>query len=296
MGLNWDDLRFVLALKRGGSLGAAARLLKVEQSTASRRLSSLEEALGVQLVARTPEGLVLSTAGQTVAELAEGIDGRVEEVRRHISGEDQRPEGQVRLSTTETMANFVMPGLVPLREQYPKLQVQLVVNSAALDLMRREADLALRLFRETSPTLIARKIGVVGWSLFASRTYLERNGAGRAGSLEGHAVIGHGGAIAKAVGGLWLAKHSRVEDVVLTCESVASVLNAVKAGLGVSPLPCFAAHHDAALVRLTPEVIDSTEAFLVIPPDHKDTVRVRLVMDALSALFERERKVLEGSA
>ena len=168
MGLDWDDLRFVLALRRAGSLGAAARLLKVEQSTATRRLTALEAALGAQLVARTPEGLALNEAGQLVADLAQSIDGRVEELLRRIGGEDQRPEGLVRLSTSESFTPFLMGGLVPLRQEHPKIQVQLVVNSAALDLMRRDADLALRLFRETNPALVTRKIGVIGWSVYAS--------------------------------------------------------------------------------------------------------------------------------
>jgi DNA-binding transcriptional LysR family regulator len=299
--LNWDDLRFVLALRRAGSLSAAARSLKVESSTVSRRLSSIEDALGVQLAARLPDGLQLNEPGNTVADLAEGIDGRIDELTRRIGGEDQRPEGLVRLATTESMARFLMPGLVPLRQAHPKIQVQLVVSSAALDLMRREADVALRLFREKTGTLVARKIGDVGWSLYASPAYVERAGLevgahNAAGALAGQSVIGYAGAAARSAGGLWLADHTRPEDVVLTGESVLSVLSAVRAGIGVSVLPCFAAQGDATLARLTSTVIARAEAFLVIPPDHRNTVRVRLVMDALTALFERERTMLEGAS
>ena len=93
----------------------------------------------------------MSDAGHLVADLAQSIDGGVEELLRRIGGEDQRPEGLVRLSTTESFTPFLMGGLVPLRQEHPKIQVQLVVSSAALDLVRRDADLALRLFRETNP-------------------------------------------------------------------------------------------------------------------------------------------------
>jgi DNA-binding transcriptional LysR family regulator len=299
--LNWDDLRFVLAIRRAGSLCAAARLLKVEQSTASRRLSSLEAALGAQLVARTPQGVVLNEAGLLVAGVAEGFDAGIEDLTRRIGGEDRRPEGIVRLATTESMASFLMAGLVPLRKEHPKIHVQLVVGSAALDLMRREADLAVRLFREKRPELVTRKIGDIGWSLYASRAYVERTGVTLGADLEecalaGQPVIGYAGPIARSPGAVWLAEHSRSEDVVLTGETIPSVLNAVKAGLGLSALPCFAAQGDASLVRLTPCLIARGEAFLVIPPDHREIVRVRLVMDALTALFERERKMLEGAA
>ena len=301
MGLDWDDLRFVLALRRAGSLGAAARLLKVEQSTASRRLTALESALGAQLVARTPEGMTLNDAGQLVADLAQTIDGGVEELMRRIGGEDLRPEGLVRLSTTESFTPFLMGGLVPLRQEHPKIQVQLVVNSAALDLVRRDADVALRLFRETNPALVTRKIGEIGWSVYASRAYLERTRfemtSDRKGPLlAGQSVVGYAGATGRSAGAVWLLEQSRPEDVVLTGESVPSVMNAVRAGIGVSVLPCFAVPGDASLVRLTPSVVAKVEAFLVIPPDHRNTVRVRLVMDAVAALFERERALLGGCA
>jgi DNA-binding transcriptional LysR family regulator len=299
--LNWDDLRFVLALSRAKSLGAAARLLKVEQSTASRRLSSVEAALGAQLVARTPEGVVLNEAGLLVATLAEGFDASIEDLTRRIGGEDRRPEGIVRLATTESVARFLLPGLVPLRQEHPKIQVQLVVGSAALDLVRREADLAVRLFREKNPSLVTRKIGDIGWSLYASPAYVERTGWKlgadfAASALVGQPVIGYAGAAGRSPGGVWLAEHVRPEDVVLTGESVPSVLNAVKAGIGLAALPCFAVHEDTSLVRLTPSLIARGEAFLAIPPDHRETIRVRLVMDAVTALFQREREILAGAA
>jgi DNA-binding transcriptional LysR family regulator len=245
--------------------------------------------------------VVLNEAGLLVAAVAEGCDASIEDLQRRIGGEDQRPEGIVRLATTESMATFLMAGLVSLRQEHPKIQVQVVVGSATLDLLRREADLAVRLFREKNPSLVTRKIADIGWSLYASRAYVERSGVSfgaelAADALAGQQVIGYAGPTARAPGAVWLACHSRPEDIVLTGESVPSVLNAVKASLGLSVLPCFAAHDDASLVRLTPSLIAHGEAFLVIPPDHRETVRVRLVMDAVTALCERERKVLEGSA
>jgi DNA-binding transcriptional LysR family regulator len=137
MSVNWDDLRFLLELQRAGSLGAAARALKVESSTVSRRLASLEAALGAQLAARTPEGLVLSDAGELAAELAETMDAGIAELLRRIGGDDQREEGLVRVSATDSMTPFLMRGLQALRVAHPAIQVQLVVSNAALDLVRR---------------------------------------------------------------------------------------------------------------------------------------------------------------
>ncbi len=295
--VNWEDLRYVLALRRAGSLGAAARTLKCEASTASRRLAALEASLGVQLVVRTPEGMTLNAAGISVADLAETIDRGVSDLERTIGGEDSRPEGVVKLATTDTVASFLMAGLIPLRDEHPKIQVQLVVGNAGHDLLRKEAHVAVRMYREQNPSLITRKIGDVGWSLYAARAFVERTGCSVPvdhNALSGLPVIRFGEGLSHSAAGQWLAANTRAEDVVLSGTSVASVINAVKAGLGVSLLPCFTVHDDASLVRLTPAVIARVEAFLVIPPEHKETVRVRLVMDAVAALFHRERAMLEG--
>jgi DNA-binding transcriptional LysR family regulator len=297
--VRWDDLRFVLALRRAGSLGGAARLLKCEQSTASRRIGALEADLGVQIVTRTPEGLVLNDAGLAAAELAETIDRGVEELVRRIGGEDTRPEGVVKVATTDTTAAFLMSGLVPLRAEHPNIRVELLVGNTAHDLLRREADVALRMFRETSPSLLSRKIGDLGWSLFASREYVARThlalGASvDAAAIRGHPLIGFSGDVERSPGGRWLAAHARPEDISLRAGSVMAVINAVRNGLGLGVLPCFAVHGMADVVRLTSAILANTEAFLVIPPDHRHTARVRVVMDALAALFERERDLLAG--
>jgi DNA-binding transcriptional LysR family regulator len=298
--MNWDDLRFLLAVRKAGSLGAAARLLKVEASTVSRRIGSLETALGVQLAARTPEGLVLNEAGLNAADLAETMDRGIADLASRIGGEDRRPEGIVRLSTTESTAVFLMRGLVPLRAEYPKIQVDLVISSSSADLLRREADIALRMYRETNPALVIRKIGAIGWSVFASNEYLARTGVPPAQHISawlfGQAIVGYKDPVSRAPGPVWLAEHSSSDRIVMTCDSLTAGLNAVRAGLGVSVLPCFLAAEQPTLVRLTPAVVASSDAFVVLPPDHRETVRVKLVADALAALFDRERALLEGSA
>jgi DNA-binding transcriptional LysR family regulator len=295
--VNWDDLRFLLALRRAGSLGAAARQLKVEPSTASRRLCSLEAALGAQLAARTPEGLILNEAGIAASDLAETIDRGINDLLGKVGGEDQRPEGIVRLATTESVAIVLMRGLVPLREQYPKIQIELVVSSTAHDLTRNEADIALRLFRESNPTLITRKLGDIGWSVYASPDFVERKGLtpSRDLVLDDLAIIGFKDPVSRAPGARWLSENTKPTQVVMSGDSVTSVANAVRAGLGVSALPCFMIPEYPTLVRLTPEVIARSEAFVVIPPDHRETHRVRLVIEALVSLFSRERALLEGT-
>lgn len=296
--LHWDDLRFVLALKRAGSLGAAARLLKVEPSTVSRRLAALEDALGAPLAARNPEGLVLNDAGQAAAELAETIQRGIQDLQSSVGGEDQRPEGVVRLATTESTAIFLMRALIPLRAEYPKIRVELVVGSAALDLVRHEADLAVRMFRENSPTLVSRKVGEIGWGIFAMKSLVDAHGVTIGGPevLRGLPIVGFKEPVSKAPGPRWLAERVAESDIVLRGDSVTSVLNAVTSGMGASALPLFVAAQTPGLVRIVDEVVGCTEAYVVMPPDHKRLVRVRLVADAIATVFKTERALLTGEA
>src|SRR6185436_18667602 len=151
-----------------------------------------------------------------------------------------------------------------------------------VDLSRREADVAIRLFRDSHAALISRKIGELAWSLYASHEYLERRGrGGLPGALAGHDVVGFEPRLVKIPGAAWLADHLEGASVVLLGSSPLSVQNAVAAGMGVSILPCFLASGDARLCRLTPEVLAKREVLLVLPPDPRATARVRVVLEAL---------------
>ena len=155
----------------------------------------------------------------------------------------------------------------------------------------------MRVFRETNPSLIVRKLGEIGWSVFASRDYVDRNGIvpGPNFKLGDLAVVGYKDPVTRAAGAVWLSANTCPQQVVLTGDSVMAVLNAVRAGMGASAMPCFAAE-EPGLVRLTPAVVAKGEIFVVIPPNQRDTRRVRLVMDAIVTLFERERERLAGTA
>lgn len=293
--VNWDDLRVFQALAELGSLGKAAKELGIDHSTVSRRLASLEEALGTQLALRNPSGLELTPAGEAVAAASSGMQEIVETLVRRVGGEDERAEGVVRISTVPGLASLVLQGLAPLREAYPQIRVEVIPRVAALDLVRREADIAIRMFRERSGSLITRKIGEMGWSLYASQDYLERRDVAiESASLEGHDVIGYDQALSGLPGAVWLNERLGDRTPIMVCGDPTSVKTAILAGLGVSVLPCELALGERQLRRLTPDVLATSEVFLVIPPDHKNTVRVRVTMDHLIELFKNQADVLAG--
>jgi DNA-binding transcriptional LysR family regulator len=291
--MNWDDLRYLHALHRHGSVAAAARALKVDPSTIGRRIATLEGDLGAQLVVRQPDGMKLTEAGREAASAAEVIDARLVDLAGKVGGAAERPRGRVRVSTTDGFAQLLYGGLTALREDYPEITVDLVVSSAATDLTRGEADIAIRLFRETRGDLVARKVCEVGWSLYASESYLARRPVtGDPCDLGGHDVVGFADAAARAPGARWLEDHSAGASIVLCAGSTTAIVHAVKNGIGVAILPCFMV--DVSVARLTPRVLATSEVFLVTTTDAKGVARVRIVLEALAGMFAKERARLAG--
>lgn len=291
--VNWDDLRFVLALHRHGSVGAAARALKVDPSTIGRRIAALESVLGAQLVVRQPDGMKLTDEGREAALAAEAVDARLGELASKVGGVTEQPRGHVRVSATDGFATLLYGGLAALREDYPEIIVDLLISSAAVDLARGEADIAIRAFRETRGDLVARKVADIGWSLYASPAYLARKPlAADPLDLRGHDIIGFAEVAARTPGARWLDEHASGAAVALRATSTTAAMNAARAGMGVAVVPCFTA--DASVERIAPKVIATSEVFIVTTADAKATARVRIVCNALANLFTKEKAMLGG--
>jgi len=292
MAANWDDLRYVLALHRSGSVAAAARALRVDPSTISRRIAALEVALDAEIALRHADGIRLTEAGEAVARAAVEIEATVAGLANRVGGGASLPRGHVRIAATESTANFIYGGLAMLRDQHPAITFELVVSSAAIDLSRGDADLAVRMFRESRGDLITRKIGEIGWSVYASRPYLDKHPCPSIDSFAGHDLVGFADATARSPGGVWLAAHEMGASVVMRGTTITTVMQSAMAGMGIAVLPCHVV--DASLVRLTDEIVAQTEVFLLIPPTHRETARVRIVGDAIADLFARECARLSG--
>ncbi len=158
-GVAWDDLAVLLAVLEEGSLNRAARALGTGQSTASRRLARLEERLGSPLFDRTPEGLRPTALAMELAPHAERVGGHMSDIDRLIEGREREPSGRVRLAVVEGLAaHFVVPALPRLRAAHPGIELDLLSGQPVLDLVRREADLALRFVPPECPDLVVRKL------------------------------------------------------------------------------------------------------------------------------------------
>jgi DNA-binding transcriptional LysR family regulator len=293
--MDWNDLRYFLALVRHGTLAGAARALKVEHTTVSRRLSALESALGARLLLRTPDGFRATEAGQAILPLAEEMDRAAEAIARRAGGEDERLDGTVRVTTSESMSGFLVKGFAELRQRHPDLIVQVLSGNQSLDLMRGEADLALRIAPTTQPELLVKKIAELGWGLYAATSYFERMGTpASAEALDGHDVVGFEATMAMIPGALWLAKHGGGARVVLRGNSIVAALNATLVGMGIGALPCFMADPESTLRRIGGN-IGTRPAELVVHPDLAKVARVRAVLTFIEELFRKNQRLFRGS-
>lgn len=295
--VNWDDLRFVLAVARSGSLSGAARQLSVEHTTVGRRLSSIESALGIRLFDRTPDGHVPTAAGAAVLAHAGAVEDHVLALEREVAGSDARVSGTVRITALDPFVNdFLLPSLGDLERLHPELRIIAAPEVRTVSLARREADVAIRWGRPEDPGFLARKLADVGSGMYASRSYIERRGRpGGPAQLEGHDRIGYAPdpAFADASEERWLAVNAPGARVSLRVGSLMAYRAAIEEGVGVGIFECHSADR-AGLVRLWEEPVLMEEWWAVVHVDVARAARIRAVLDFLSDLAESSRDRLAG--
>lgn len=293
--LDWDDLRFFLALARHGSLSAAARDLHVAQSTMGRRLASLEASLGVRLLNRTPDGYVPTQAGDGVRARAERLEQEALALERDVGGRDTRMAGLVRVTCAETVATHILaPCFASLHEQQPDLMIELTPNPRELSLSMREADISLRLKRPDQHDLVVRRVGSLGFGLFASPAYLQRHGEpDLRGGCPGHYLITQLEDIQAATQTAWLADLAPRARVAMQTSSHEAAVSAAIHGGGLACLARFRADKESGLVRLdVPSRIPDADMFLVVHRDNRQIPRIRVILTHITEWVHRQASEL----
>lgn len=294
--VNWDDLRYLLAVHRKGTLAGAAKELKVTKATASRRLAALEESVGVRLFERKPDGLELTPAGLAVLDAAQGMERAAASVEDRVaSAADGEARGTVRLTAPPWLAEVLLiPVLPELKARHPGIDVELFGTNDVLNLAQREADIALRNVRPEQRSLVARKIATMGCSVYASPAYLQRRGTPESPeAIEGHDVLVYEG-LAGPPGFEFLRDPARGARIAFRANDGRALLAAAGTGLGLAAAPCLLGDAEPSLVRVTSLGFARFETLLVTHEDMHRTARVRAVSDFVVELFERHRKAVEG--
>jgi len=279
-GMNWDDLRFVLAVADAGSLAGAARELRVTLSTAMRRLDQLEAGLGTRLFERHRQGYAATDAGELLLREARAVAPRIDAVERQLQGRDLRLKGTVHLTTAfATVSYLLAPALADFTRAHPGISVDVSESSALLDLSRREADVALRFSREPPDHWVGRQLGVVQY-----RAYVRRGAAGLPQSRTGIEAllamspwIEFGGSDNRC--SRWMHGRLGPQQVRFRVDAFGSMVALLRSGCGIGLLPSYVAAGEPELMAVSDDIQDlSNPAWLLTHPDLRRTARIQAFM------------------
>ncbi len=279
--MDWSDLRYVLAVARAGTLAEAARRLGVDQTTVARRLAAAQTALGARLFDRRDGTLHPTAAGEAALTRAERIAREVEALEAAIAGDDAQIAGTVRITAVPILANrLLVPALPALAARHPALALELIAEARNLSLTRRDADIALRLARPERGTALARRIGQLDYAVFApsrrGRTALR--------------WITYEESLAHLPHARWIAAEVARGGVLapLRVSDAEALVEAVRAGLGRTLLPCFLDGCAPGLRQVGAPVL-TRELWLMVHPELRHQARIATVIDWIEATVTRAR-------
>ncbi len=291
--LEWDDLRFVLALKREETLSRAAATLGVTRTTVGRRIKDAEKRLGVRLFDRTGDGFTATDAGDELVESAMRLEAEVHRAESHLLGRDAELRGRLRVSTVDFIFEGFADVFASFIARYPGVEVTTSVTNTQVSLARRDADVVLRLGNSAADGLVGRRVGRMQFEAYAARSLVERVGEGAPLSAfpwihwdersDGRWLDG------------WLAKHAPGAKVSMRSNDYAVRRRAVLAGVGVHFLACFDGDTAPELVRVGARLSDEARDLWVLTlPALRETSRVRAFMNHAYDAFKPHRRALAG--
>jgi DNA-binding transcriptional LysR family regulator len=282
--IGWDLYRSFLGVLQRGSLSGAARALGITQPTVGRHIAALEAAFGVALFTRSQTGLVPTEAALDIRSYAEAMSSTAAALRRAVSSPGEGIKGIVRVSASEMVGVEVLPPVIArLRQAHPALTVELVITNRVQDLLRREADIAVRMARPRQQMLIARRVGAVPLGLFAHRSYLARSGTPRSISeLTGHALIGFD------EGTPFLRSARKAQPALsravfsLRTDSDLAQLALIRAGAGIGVCQVALARREPALVPVLPSRFEmKLDTWVTMHEALRNNPRCKVTFEAL---------------
>lgn len=294
--LDWDDLRFFLAVARHGSLSAASKVLRVAQPTVGRRVASLQQQLGARLFVNTHRGQALSPTGERMLQYATRMEADALAAERMSAGRDAGVKGKVTVTASEWLVQRVLALLVaPLLAEHPGLELDLVADTRPLNLAQREADLAVRPARFEQQQVVQREVAGLGFGLYASHAYLAQHGMPDfTAQCAGHRVIAMSEDLTRVVDVDFLPRVAAAAQVVARANGREPMLALVAAGVGLACLPRLLGDSSAALRRLqTPVAAPRRSLWLGVHREVRAVTRVKVVARQLAAGLGRVNAALD---
>lgn len=296
--LEWTWLRDFLSVAEAGSLSGAARTLGVSQPTLTRRMAALEERLRTELFRRTPRGLELTEAGEAILGPARQMQQEAQALELAVSGHDTDLSGGISVTATEGLGIYwLTPVLAEFQAEHPAIEIEVRIDNQAVNLLRREADIALRIGRPRQADLTARKVGELAFGLFASVDYLERFGrpAGEE-DMRHHRGVAFDESMRHRGPGGMLERQLTATTVVYRANSTQAQLAAIRAGYGIGGAALFVARGHPEIERVRPDFEAALEMWLVTHAGLRRSARIRAAFDFLAERLTAAREELGAGA
>ena len=280
--MHWDDLRYALALARGGTLSAAAERLGVSHTTVSRRLRALEERVGAALFDVGPDGYAATAAGEDLVAVAARMEAETLALEGRVQGRDARLAGALRVSVMELVFRGFREAFGSFAAAHPEVALTVTATDDEVSLTRREADVALRLNNTPPEHLVGRKVGSVQFDVYASRDLVA--GIGADAPLGAYPWIAWDERLNARWLDAWLAQHAPGARICLRVDAGAAAMHGlIAAGVGVQFLARFEGDADPSLVCLGPgDPFARRDLWLLTAPELRHTPRVRAFMDHMA--------------
>ncbi len=284
MRISWDLIRTFQSVAQTGSLSAAARALQLTQPTVGRHIDLLEQALNMSLFIRSREGMQLTSKGADLMETALEMDRAATGFERQATGLDDDISGVVRVSANDIFGVLILPYVLPqFMDQNPGIEIELIVSNSAANLLQRDADVAIRMFRPTQNDLVARKIAELPLGLYAHRDYLAQHGTPQTiGDLHAHRFIGFDRDTSLIDAARMLGETFTPKDFVFRCDNILSHVAAIRSGIGIGVThQGLAAAWDGVEPVLTDLPLPGLDLWLACHSEVRHNQRIRAVMDFL---------------
>lgn len=292
--MDWESLRYVLAVARRGSLNQAATSLGVTHTTVGRRIRGLEGDLRVRLFDRTPEGFVPTAAGQELVRLAAAFEDEVLAAEGRVLGRDTKLGGRLRVSTLDFVYERFVGAFSSFCEHHPSVELTISAENRDVSLARREADVALRLSNAPPEHLVGRRVGRVEFAVYGSVELVERIGADA--SYGAYPWLGRDPHRPSSWMREWMKRHAPNARIACCVDSSAMVLRrSIAAGIGVQFLPCFYADTLPGLKRIGPIHRElGRDLWLLTLAELRRNHRVRSFIEHMGEALKSSRRTLEG--
>ncbi|MCC1492626.1 LysR family transcriptional regulator [Cognatishimia sp. F0-27] len=292
---NWSDFRIILALSNGGSVTGAAKLLGVDASTVSRRLAAAEDAFGAVLIIRGGGVFRFTAEGQAILDAARAMDTTISETTSSVRSMRQTLTGPVRIACVQTAVHVLRPLADEVARAHPDLRLEIMSSIAPVDLVKGEADIAVRTIAPKDPGLVIAHAFTWGSCLYASKDYLATQGRPEtAGDLAAHQLVRYGTPLLPARAFGWIEQFADPDRPATRVENTDSARIILEQGGGIGALFCVVGDGCVNLERVFPDPFDQMESWVLYHESARGSARVRAVLDSLVAYLKARRGWLSG--